>query len=79
MTSQIKTGSWYVEIKLFGKSSVILLHQIRSLDYRRLSSKLGQIDDEDFRKVRIAFKNLYVRSFDKNFPPLREAVGKSQK
>ncbi len=79
MTSQIKEGSWYVQIKLFDKISIILLHQMKVFDYRRLSSKLGQIDDEDFRKVKAGFTYLYVTSLEKNFPPLQEAVGKSQK
>ena len=60
MTSQPKQESWYVKIKLFNKASTILLNQMRVLDYRRLSSKLGEIDKEDFAAVRTGFRKLYI-------------------
>ena len=31
------------------------LHQARSIDYRRLSSKLGTLDDEDFARIKAGF------------------------
>ncbi len=65
MTSQSKKGSWYVPIKLFSKTSVVLLHQSRNFDYRRLSSKLIQIDDEDWKKVCAGFENLYTHRKEK--------------
>jgi hypothetical protein len=37
----------------------ICLNQIRTMDYRRLSSKVGQIDTDDFDHVREAFWRLY--------------------
>jgi len=35
------------------------LHQSRAIDHRRLSTKLGQLDDSDFQKVREGFWKLY--------------------
>lgn len=58
-TSQKKEGSWYVEITQEGKNMYVCLHQIRAIDYRRLSSRLGQVDGNDFEKVKIAFLRLY--------------------
>ncbi|MBI2097456.1 MAG: hypothetical protein HYT46_00770 [Candidatus Vogelbacteria bacterium] len=36
------------------------LHQARTIDYRRLSSRLGQIDGHDFQKIKEAFAKLYL-------------------
>jgi mRNA-degrading endonuclease toxin of MazEF toxin-antitoxin module len=58
-TSQKKTGNWYVEVRQEGKLMYVCLHQIRTVDYRRLSSRLGTLDEEDFRKVNTAFGTLY--------------------
>ena len=51
-TSMPHEGSWYVRIKHAGKDTFVCLHQIRTVDYRRLSSRLGQIDSDDFDKVK---------------------------
>lgn len=58
-TSQPHEGSWYVKIEQAGKDIFVCLHQIRTIDYRRLSTKLGQIDTNDFDKVKTAFWRLY--------------------
>lgn len=48
-TTKDKTGSWYVQFKHRGKKMVACLQQSRSMDYRRLSSKLGEMDGKAFR------------------------------
>ena len=58
-TTKQKTGTWYVPIKYEQKDMNICLHQIRVVDYRRLSTKLYQLDTEDFNRVKIQFWNLY--------------------
>jgi len=58
-TSQLKKGTWYVEIVHEGKPMWVCLHQVRTLDYRRLSSRLGRIDSHDFKTVKEAFWQLY--------------------
>ncbi len=58
-TTKPHAGSWYVEIKQEGVSMYICLHQIRAIDYRRLSTRLGVVDEEDFKRVQDAFRKLY--------------------
>lgn len=58
-TTKKKEGTWYVEITQEGKSMYICLHQVRTIDYRRLSSRLGTVDSNDFEKVKVAFYTLY--------------------
>jgi hypothetical protein len=41
------------------RDMVASLHQARAIDYRRLSTKLGQLDDSDFDRVREGFWKLY--------------------
>ena len=59
LTTQKHAGTWYVNYKQQGKMVTACLQQVRTIDYRRLYSKLGVLDDSDFEKVRIGFKNLY--------------------
>ena len=56
---KLKEGSWYVEITQEGKYMYVCLHQIRAIDYRRLSSRLGQTDSDDFDRIKAAFLELY--------------------
>jgi mRNA interferase MazF len=58
-TTQDRTGTWFVAIRQNAKQMVACLHQARAVDYRRLSSKLGTVDDEDFARVKDGFRNLY--------------------
>lgn len=58
-TSQKKPGTWYVPVKQEGKEMFACLHQVRTIDYRRLSSRLGILDEEDFKRVKEAFWRLY--------------------
>ena len=58
-TSQPHEGTWYVKIKQMGKDMYVCLHQIRTVDFRRLSTRLGIIDEEDFRRTKEAFLSLY--------------------
>ncbi len=58
-TSQEKEGSWYVAIGYELRNMNVCLHQIRIIDYRRLSSRLGQISENDFLRVKNAFWELY--------------------
>ncbi len=58
-TSQQQNGSWYVGFTQHGKAMSACLHQARAIDHRRVSSKLGTLDDNDFQTVKTGFKNLY--------------------
>ena len=58
-TTQARQGTWFVPFRQKDKTMIACLHQARAIDYRRLSSKLGTIDDEDFDRVKEGFRMLY--------------------
>lgn len=58
VTSKLKAGTWYVPFKQNRIEMVACLHQVRSIDYRRMSSKLGQLDDLDFEKIKTGLRRL---------------------
>jgi mRNA interferase MazF len=58
-TTQSKEGSWFVPIRYKDKPMIACLHQARAIDYRRLSSRLGRLDGDDFEAIQIGFNRLY--------------------
>jgi mRNA-degrading endonuclease toxin of MazEF toxin-antitoxin module len=58
-TTKEREGTWYVHVRLGTKDEYVCLNQIRTIDYRRLSSKVGQIDTDDLDRVRETFWRLY--------------------
>jgi mRNA interferase MazF len=58
-TTQRREGTWYVHVRLKEQDEYVCLNQIRTIDYRHLSSKLGQIDTDNFDAVRERFWRLY--------------------
>ncbi len=58
-TTQKREGSWYVPIHFGGQDMYLCLHHIRTIDYRRLYSKMGQVDTNDFATTKKAFQRLY--------------------
>jgi hypothetical protein len=58
-TTKSKVGSWFVPFRQADREMVASLHQARAIDHRRLSTKLGQLDDSDFDRVREGFWKLY--------------------
>ncbi len=58
-TSQERKGTWYVNFPLSSLVKTVCLHQIRTIDYRRLFSKLGRLDEVDFRELKRSFLRLY--------------------
>ncbi len=59
-TTKPHIGTWYIAVKLGETTEYVCLNQIRTIDYRRLYSKLGQIDTDDFAKVKEGFASLYL-------------------
>ena len=59
-TTKPRKGTWYVDFKHQSIDMVACLHQARAIDYRRLSSKLGTLDDEDFARIKKGFQELYI-------------------
>lgn len=58
-TTQKREGTWYTPISHKDKDMYVCLHQSRAIDYRRLFSKMGQIDTADFARIKSAFLELY--------------------
>ena len=58
-STKVKEGSWYVNFIYKKISTVACLHQARSIDYRRLSTKLGTLSAEDFASIKEGFGTLY--------------------
>lgn len=59
-TTKERQGTWYVSFTHKEKHMTACLHQARSLDHRRLSTKIGTMDTSDFEKIREGFKSLYL-------------------
>jgi len=60
-TTQVREGSWYVAFRQHKRDMAACLHQARTIDFRRLSSKLGMLDDNDFARVKKGFSSLYLK------------------
>jgi mRNA-degrading endonuclease toxin of MazEF toxin-antitoxin module len=58
-TTKPKVGSWFVPFRQADRKMIASLHQARAIDHRRLSTKLGQLDDSDLQRVREGFWKLY--------------------
>lgn len=57
-TTKERHGSWYVTYSHKGISAIACLHQIRAIDYRRLRSRIGQLQDSDLKNIKTAFIKL---------------------
>jgi mRNA interferase MazF len=57
-TIRPKVGSWYVPFRQADRRMIASLRQARAIDHR-LSTKLRQLDDADFDRVREGFWKLY--------------------
>ena len=58
-TTKERIGSWYVPFTQGETNMVACLQQIRTVDYRRLSSKLGTLDNKDLESIKSGFRKLY--------------------
>lgn len=52
MTSKTKTGSWYYPILFKNSESQLVLSQIKTFDSRRLQRKIGQVNENEFHKIK---------------------------
>lgn len=58
ITSKIKTGTWFVTVKLKSESKCIMLCQIRTLHKKRFQFKIGELNIKDFKTVKEKLENL---------------------
>lgn len=59
-TTQDKIGTWFVEIRQSGQTLNVILSQARVFDTKRLSTRMGRVDDTDMKKVKTGFRNLFL-------------------
>ena len=59
LTTKDKEGSWFVKFKFNAKNQIAVLSQIRVVSYRRMTDKIGQIDKEDYKKIKQGFEDLF--------------------
>lgn len=59
-TTKIKRGTWYVEVKHGNRVICITLSQARVFDVKRLSTRIGMIDEMDVLKIKRAFQKLFL-------------------
>jgi len=59
-STQSKSGSWYVEIASRQGQQTAILSQIRIFDYKRLYNKMGRLSSSDYKKLKTAFRKLYL-------------------
>jgi mRNA interferase MazF len=66
-STSIKEGSWYASYTYKRRLFNACLHQARSIDYRRLYSKLGAVNEIDFIRIKTGFIDLYIKDFPRHF------------
>ncbi len=66
LTSKLKKGTWFVDIILNNQSRCVMLYQIRVLNKKRFSIKIGEICDDDFNKVKRKLENLFEFSLNRH-------------
>ena len=59
LTTQEKKGSWYAQIETQGVKRWAMLNQIRILDKKRLTNRIGALNSADVEGVKKGFINLY--------------------
>ena len=59
LTKQEKEGSWYGEITIHGEKRWVMFNQVRILDKKRLTNRIGALDNKDLEKVRKMFLEFY--------------------
>ncbi len=52
LTSKEKNGTWFIEITLHGEKKWVMLYQIRTINKKRFSIKIGELDTTDFQRVK---------------------------
>ncbi len=58
-TTQAHSGTWYVPIFYNNRKQYLCLHQMRVVDIRRFTYRIGQISPIQFKKVKEGFDLLY--------------------
>jgi mRNA interferase MazF len=59
LTTKNKEGIWYVPVAHGGNKRIGILSQVRTLDSRRLISRIGTLSDTSFADIQLAFDHFY--------------------
>ena len=59
LTTQEKTGSWYVPFEFLGVKEFAAICQSRVISVSRLYGKMGQLPTSDLNKIKDGFHKLY--------------------
>ena|SRR3989344_346444 len=66
LSTKSKIGSWYVSVDFKDVSQIVVLSQGRVFDYRRFKEKIGQFEERDVLKIKLAYSELHAnRSNDR--------------
>src|ERR1035437_1583728 len=76
LTTKQKTGSWYVSITSNNIIQTIILAQGRTMDYRRLKKRVGELGEDEWKGITDAYWKLHIKIDPPQFPA--EVVGQSQ-
>lgn len=60
LSTQEHGGSWYVNFRFQGKEVYAALSQVKASSTARLYTRLGQVAEDDMKKVKDGFRNLYL-------------------
>lgn len=58
VTSQPKIGTWFVSVTFQGNREVFILNQARSFSTKRLTDRIGVLDEQDFIQIKTGFQSL---------------------
>ncbi len=60
LSTQEHGGTWYVNFRFQGKEVYAALSQAKVFSTARLYTRLGQVAEDDMRKVKAGFRDLYL-------------------
>ncbi|MCX6733815.1 MAG: type II toxin-antitoxin system PemK/MazF family toxin [Candidatus Peregrinibacteria bacterium] len=59
-TTKTRSGTWYVHYRYRSTDAIACIHQARAIDYRRFYSKVGELDNNNFQRIKAGFAALYL-------------------
>lgn len=60
LSTKLKVGTWYAPVRFGEKDQIVVLSQGRVFDYRRLKEKVGELEEEEFKKVKLSYTKLHL-------------------
>ncbi|GAB5417026.1 MAG: hypothetical protein Crog4KO_18920 [Crocinitomicaceae bacterium] len=58
LSSRLKQGTWFAEVKILGEDQTALLYQVRMFSSNRLQRRLTTLEDNDFNQIKEKLKDL---------------------